>query len=274
MKSALLVCALLLPGAGFAASLTGSITTSSATVNLSTVGTTDWARWPGYKHKAGLISDLSIVGSSKTYTSTTRIIGDGSGVKAYGKGSQFSFTVPAATTERTLLVYVGGWNSTATVTATLSGAPTYTVTTRASGVYSRVVTLKYRSDVAATLRLKYQMTADGGSGSIMIQAAALQTASAPVSPPVSPPVTGSAILTWNPPTTYSDGSVLTDLSGYRVYWGTVLGTYPNSYQINNGGVSSYTVNGLSAGRWYFKVTALAGGGQESDPTPVLSKVIQ
>jgi hypothetical protein len=274
MKSVLLVCALLAPGVGFAASLTGTITTSSATVNLSAVGTLDWARWPGYKHKAGLISDISVVGTYKTYTSTTRIIGDGSGVKAVGMGSQFVFTVPAATTERTLIVYIGGWNSTGTVTATLPGATTYTVTAHSSSTYSRVVTLKYRSEVPATLRFQYKETADGGSGSIMLQAAALQGAAAPVPPPPPPPpVTGSAILTWNAPTKYTDGSVLTDLSGFKVYWGTTQGTYPNSSQVN-GGTLSYTVKGLPAGRWYFMVTSLTGGGQESPPSPVLSKLIQ
>jgi len=272
MKSALLFCALLLPSLGFSASLTGTITTSTSTVYLSTVGTVDWARWPGYNHKAGLISNISVVGPLANYTNDLRLIGDRSGVKVVGVASQFVFTVPAATAERTLIVYIGGWNSTGTITATLPGAPTYTATARDSSTYSRVVTLKYSSAVPATLRFQYKETADGGSGSIKLQAAALQGAPVYVPPP--PPITGSAILTWNAPTTYTDGSTLTDLAGFKVYWGTTQGTYPNSFLIGNGGVLSYTVKGLSAGRWYFTVTALAGSGTESPQSKVLSKLIQ
>jgi hypothetical protein len=274
MKSVLLLCALLLPSLGFSATLTGSITTSAATVNLSTVGTVDWARWPGYKHKASQISNLSVVGTLTSYTNDQRLIGDRTGVKLVGTGSQFVFTVPAATTERTLIVYLGGWNSTGTVTATLPGAPTYTATASSSSNYSRVVTLKYRSDTAATLRFQYKETKDGGSGSIKLQAAALQGASTPTPPPPPPPTTGSAILTWNAPTKNTDGTTLTDLSGFKVYWGKTQGSYSNSFRISSGGVSSYTVSGLTAGTWYFVVTALSGTGAESTPSNVGSKTIQ
>ncbi|HET8699064.1 MAG TPA: fibronectin type III domain-containing protein, partial [Gammaproteobacteria bacterium] len=198
-----------------------------------------------------------------------RVIGDRSGIKAVGVGSKFTLTVPAATTERTLRVYIGGWNSKGIVTATLPGATTYTASKSSSGTYTLVLTLKYSSAVPATLRVEYREAWDGsgnGSGSIKLQAAALSGAAAAT--------TGSALLTWNAPTTYTDGTTLTDLAGFRVYWGNVQGSFPNYYQINNGGTSSYTVKGLPAGRWYFKVTALTAAGQESSPTPVLSKLIQ
>ena len=32
-------------------------------------------------------------------------------------------------------------------------------------------------------------------------------------------------LSWNPPTTYTDNSELTDLGGYKVFWGTSSGNY-------------------------------------------------
>jgi hypothetical protein len=269
MKSALLLCALFSPCLAFSASLTGTLTTSTATVDLNSVGTVDWARWPGYKHKAGLISDVTIVGPSKSYTTDQRVIGDRSGIKATGVGSKFTITVPAATTERTLRLYIGGWNSKGIVTATLPGATTYTASKSSSEGYSLVLTLKYSSAVAATLRVEYREAWDGtgnGGGSIELQAAALSGAAAVTS--------GSALLTWNAPSTYTDGSTLTDLAGYKVYWGNAQGSYQNSYQINNGGASSYTVKGLAAGRWYFRVTSLTAAGQESTPTPELSKLIQ
>ncbi len=39
---------------------------------------------------------------------------------------------------------------------------------------------------------------------------------------------GSAMLMWDAPTTNADGTPLTDLAGYRVYWGTSSGNYTNS----------------------------------------------
>ena len=43
---------------------------------------------------------------------------------------------------------------------------------------------------------------------------------------------GSATLSWTPPTQNMDGTPLTNLAGYRVYWGTSLGDYPNSTTLN------------------------------------------
>ena len=65
MKTAVVAAALacLAPGLGFAASLTGSNVVSSASVNLSAVGTLDWARWPGYTHKGTTISNVTTTGT-------------------------------------------------------------------------------------------------------------------------------------------------------------------------------------------------------------------
>ena len=38
--------------------------------------------------------------------------------------------------------------------------------------------------------------------------------------------TGSATLSWLPPTTNIDGSPLTNLAGYKIYWGTSADDFP------------------------------------------------
>ena len=75
--------------------------------------------------------------------------------------------------------------------------------------------------------------------------------------------TGSATLSWLPPTANTDGSPLTNLAGYRVYWGTSAGEYPNSVTLNNAGLTRYVVTDLVPGTWFFAATALNSSGAES-----------
>ncbi len=63
-----------------------------------------------------------------------------------------------------------------------------------------------------------------------------------------------ATLTWDPTTSYADGTPLTSIGGYRVYTGTASGSYSQS--INVGNVNSYTFTNLNdATTYYFAVTA-------------------
>ena len=67
--------------------------------------------------------------------------------------------------------------------------------------------------------------------------------------------TFSTTLSWTPPTQNEDGTMLTDLAGYWIYWGTTPGSYPNSVKIDNPGISSYVVDNLSAGTYEFVATS-------------------
>jgi hypothetical protein len=86
--------------------------------------------------------------------------------------------------------------------------------------------------------------------------------------------TGSATVSWTPPTTNTDGSPLTNLAGYRVHWGPAAGTYTNSVTLNNAGLTSYVVGNLVPGTYYFVVTALSSTGAESPFSNVASKTIR
>lgn len=76
-------------------------------------------------------------------------------------------------------------------------------------------------------------------------------------------VGGSATLSWTPPTQNTDGSALTDLDGYKIYWGTASGDYQSNVAIDNPGITTYVVDGLSSGTWFFVATALNELGVES-----------
>lgn len=85
--------------------------------------------------------------------------------------------------------------------------------------------------------------------------------------------TGSATLSWQPPTQNTDGSPLTNLAGFKVYWGPSLGTYPNSVTLNNPGLATYVVGNLVSGTYFFVVTSFSTAGTESSRSNSASKTI-
>jgi hypothetical protein len=86
--------------------------------------------------------------------------------------------------------------------------------------------------------------------------------------------TGVATVNWMPPTEYTDGSTLTNLAGYKIYYGTSLGTFNSVITINNVGITSFMIDNLPAGKtYYFVVTAFDSNGKESNYSAVGTKTI-
>jgi hypothetical protein len=84
---------------------------------------------------------------------------------------------------------------------------------------------------------------------------------------------GTALLSWSPPTENTDGSTLTDLTGYKIYFGTSSGNYGSPVIINNPGLSSYLVEDLAMADWYFSIKVFNSSGTESDFSAEVSKTI-
>jgi hypothetical protein len=81
----------------------------------------------------------------------------------------------------------------------------------------------------------------------------------------------AATLSWIAPTENTDGSPLTNLSGFIVTYGTSRDALSESIRIDNPSVNRYVVDGLSSGRtYYFAVQAVAGDLQ-SEPSAIVSK---
>ncbi len=77
-------------------------------------------------------------------------------------------------------------------------------------------------------------------------------------------LSGSVTVSWVAPTTNTDGTPLTGLSGYRVFYGTASGQYSQSVSVPSGNVTSVVIEGLSTGTtWYFAVKAANSSGVES-----------
>jgi hypothetical protein len=84
--------------------------------------------------------------------------------------------------------------------------------------------------------------------------------------------TGSANVSWTPPTQNTDGTALTNLAGYRIYYGTSSGNLNQSATLS-AGLTSYLVDNLSPGTWYFQVRSYTTAGTESDASNLASKAI-
>jgi hypothetical protein len=76
-------------------------------------------------------------------------------------------------------------------------------------------------------------------------------------------------LDWTPPTQNSDGSVLTNLAGYTLHYGTKPSSLTQTVKVANPGLTSYVVDNLSAGTWYFAVSSYNAAGTESPVSGVV-----
>jgi hypothetical protein len=71
---------------------------------------------------------------------------------------------------------------------------------------------------------------------------------------------GDILLEWDAPTTNEDGTVLTDLAGYKLYYGSAPGIYDQNIDLGN---ITNTSQSLPPGMYYFAVTAYDTSGNES-----------
>ena len=108
---------------------------------------------------------------------------------------------------------------------------------------------------------------DSSDGSSMF---ATPSSAAPTS---GSPTSGSATLSWDAPTTDTNGQPLTNLSGYRIYYGESKTTLTETVNLTGTGLQTYVIDNLNAGTWYFAIKAVNSAGVESALSNVVSKTI-
>jgi Putative Ig domain len=163
-------------------------------------------------------------------------------------GTAYSFTPTAADPNHNTLTFsvqnLPGWAAFNTQTGTLSGTPA-------------------ASDAGTDANITIAVS-DGTSSAQL----------APFSITVTQSADGSATLTWIAPTQNTDGSALTNLAGYHIYYGQSAGNLNQSVQVANPGLTTYVVSGLGSGTWYFTINDYTSAGTESAVSNVVSKTIQ
>ncbi len=172
----------------------------------------------------------------------------GTPASAVSAGQTYSFTPTVSTSGGTPTYSISNappWATFNTSTGQLSGTPP----AGDAGTYSGIV-----------------ISVTDGSASASLPAFSITVAEANSA-------TGSADVSWTPPTTNTNGSTLTNLAGYTIYYGTSATALTQTVQVANIGVTNYVISGLTSGTWYFAVTAYTNAGAQSALSNIASKTI-
>jgi Putative Ig domain len=84
---------------------------------------------------------------------------------------------------------------------------------------------------------------------------------------------GNISLSWAAPADNTNGSALVNLSGYVIHYGNVPNVYTSSITIDNPGLTSYVVEDLPPGTYYFSMTSTTTSGAHSSPSAEASTTI-
>jgi hypothetical protein len=172
----------------------------------------------------------------------------GSPQTSVNAGSAYAFRPTAADTNGDKLTFSIAnkpeWAAFSTSTGQLSGTPM----SASAGTYANVV--------------------------ISVSDGKASTALAPFAITVADTSNGAASLTWTPPTQNTDGTALTNLAGYRIVYGASASQLTQAIQLTNAGLSSYVVEDLAPGTYYFAIRAYTSSGAESADSNVVAKVVQ
>ena len=172
----------------------------------------------------------------------------GSPQTAVNVGAAYAFTPTTTDPSRKTLTFsvknAPSWTAFNTATGEISGTPSATYT----GTYSNIVISVTDGTTSASL--------------------------SPFSIAVNQISNGTATVNWTPPTDNSNGTALTNLSGYQIHYGTASNNLAQTVQVTNAGLTSYTLTNLTAGTWYFAVTSYTSAGTQSSMSNVASKKIQ
>lgn len=172
----------------------------------------------------------------------------GSPITSVNAGSAYSFRPTASDPNGDVLTFSianrPAWASFNTSTGQLSGSPSAAYV----GTYANIV-----------------ISVSDGYATTSLPAFAINVADVSI---------GGATLTWSPPTQNTDGSSLTNLTGYRIYYGAAPTELVQTIQVANAGLTAYVIENLSPGTYYFMVRAYTSGGSESDNSNVVTKLVQ
>jgi len=151
--------------------------------------------------------------------------------------------------------------------ATLSWTSTNATSCTASGGWSGTRSTAGIVSASPAVTSTYTLSCNGAGGS------ASDSVTVTVNTP--PPQGQDVKLSWAAPVEREDGTPISmaDIAGYRVYYGTAQGSYPNRVDIADRNTMQVTLSDLATGTYYFVVTTYDMDGRESAFSQVVTKSI-
>jgi len=92
--------------------------------------------------------------------------------------------------------------------------------------------------------------------------------------PAAAPTTGVADVSWTRPMENTDGSVLGDLAGYVIRFGSSAGALNHQISVASAKATNATIESLSPGAWYFEIAAVNREGIRSEFSRAVSAIIR
>jgi hypothetical protein len=79
------------------------------------------------------------------------------------------------------------------------------------------------------------------------------------------------MLSWEAPTENEDGTPISGLVGYRIHFGQSAAELNQLIEVSDAASTTYVINGLTSGTYYFAVSAYNSFGIESPLSNIASK---
>lgn len=234
--------------------------------------------WATFSASSGALSGTPTSAQTGTYTNITISVSDG---KVSASLAPFTLIVAAAPAASPPTI-TGTPSSSVTVGSTYSFTPTAKSPTGGTLTFSIQQKPSWASFDATTGTLSGTPIAGnvGTYPGIVLSvsdgksSAALAAFTITVTAAAGGGTAGSATVSWVAPTQNTDGSPLSNLAGYHVYYGTSATNLSQMQAVSGAGATSAVVGNLtSATTWYFGVKAYTNTGVESVMSSVTSKAI-
>ncbi len=251
---------------------------SDADGNTLTFAIANKPSWANFSTTTGQLSGTPVTANVGTYSNITISVSDG-------------------TTSASLAAFNIQVTAPADIPPTISGTPptqaqagtAYSFTPTASDANGKTLSFSVQNmpswatfSIASGQLSGTPGTANVGTDSNIVitvsdgtTSAALPAFTITVAAAATPPTTqGTATLNWVAPTQNTNGTAITTLAGYTIAYGNSATSLSQSISISNPATTSYTVQNLGTGTWYFAVSALESDGSSSALSAVVSKTIQ
>lgn len=209
---------------------------------------------------SALLSGCGGMGDDNSPTGASTSAAPGASTGTSVPTIQLSGTPPATVVAGNAYVFqptVQTTGGTATLSAT--GLPSWAIINSSTGEISGTPT---SGDVGTTSNIA--IVAVDGSATASLPAFTID---------VTAPAAGSASLSWTAPTQNTDGTPVTDLAGYHIYFGTSVAALNSLIDVPGAAATEYEISNLSSGTYYFIVVAYNSLGFESPASNQASKTI-